>query len=132
MKWFTGLCVLSIAVVLLADIWWFNSDDYRVAANVSLVYIALLTAVFTARYAFWSQWWRSRVGPTYLALKVIMTVVLWQIVIATWWETDYTGRQQIRFAIYSLGAVAVLAMIRTLVREQRRVHDEGVTPNGGV
>lgn len=128
MKWFTGLCAASVGVVLLADIWWFDTDDYRVGANVSLIYIALLTAVFTARYAFWSRWWNSRVGPTYLALKLLMTLVLWQIVIATWWELDYPGRQQIRFAIYSLGAVAVLAMINRLVHEQRRGRDEFVKP----
>ncbi len=128
MKWFTGLCAASVGVVLLADIWWLDTDDYRVGANVSLIYIALLTSVFTARYAFWSQWWNSRVGPTYLTLKLLMTLVLWQIVVATWWDSDYPGRQQIRFAIYSLGAVAVLAMINTLVHEQRRGRDEFVKP----
>jgi len=128
MKWFTGLCAASVGVVLLADIWWLDTDDYRVGANVSLIYIALLTSVFTARYAFWSRWWNSRVGPTYLTLKLLMTLVLWQIVVATWWDTDFPGRQQIRFAIYSLGAVAVLAMINTLVREQRRGRDEFVKP----
>lgn len=124
MKLFIGLCLALVAATLVADIWWFDTDDFRVAANVSLVHIALLTAVFTARYAFWSQWWTSRVGPTYLTLKIIMTVVLWQIVIATWWDTDFPGRQQIRFAIYSLGAVAVMAMIDKLVREQRRDRNE--------
>ena len=128
MKWFTGLCAASVGVVLLADIWWLDTDDYRVGANVSLIYIALLTSVFTARYAFWSRWWNSRVGPTYLTLKLLMTLVLWQIVVATWWDADFPGRQQIRFAIYSLGAVAVLAMINTLVREQRRGRDEFVKP----
>lgn len=123
-RWFIELCVFLIAGTLLADIWWLDSDDYRVAANVSLVYVAVFTTVFTVRYAFWSTWWTSRVGPTYLALKIFMSMVLWQIVVATWWDTDFPGRQEIRFAIYSFGAVAVLAMINALVREQNFADDE--------
>ncbi|SCX06078.1 hypothetical protein [Mycolicibacterium fluoranthenivorans] len=120
MKWFIRVCVALIGAALLADIWWFEPNTFRVAANVSLIAVAVFTTIFTVRYGFWSKWWTSRVGSAYLALKIFMSMLLWQIVLATWWDTDFPGRQEIRFAIYSLGAVSALAMIPKLVSEQRR------------
>lgn len=124
MKWFIGASVALIAGVLLSDIWWLEPDDFRVAANVCLTGLAVFTNIFTVRYAFWSKWWASRIGPTYLALKILMSMVLNQIVLAIWWDTDFPGRQEVRFAIYGFSWVAVLAMIDKLVREQRRRRDE--------
>jgi hypothetical protein len=46
--------------------------------------------------------------------------VLDQIALSLWWDLDYPFRQQIRFAIYTLGAVAYLPMLVSLLREQSR------------
>lgn len=38
---------------------------------------------------------------------------------STWWDTDYPYRQHLRFAIYSLAAVAYFTMVIGLWTEQR-------------
>lgn len=128
MRRFVGMCLAGIILVLAADIWWFDSDDYRVAANLSLVYLTVFTAVFTVRYAGWSDWRASRIGPTYLMFKLVMTLVLTQIVASTWWDLNYPYRHQIRFVIYSVGAVFAIPMIAALVREQEPDHDDDDKP----
>ena len=124
MKQFIIAGTVLVCCALLSDIWWWDPDDFRVAANVSLIAVALFTTVFTVRYAFWSRWWTSRVGPAYLALKIFMSMLLWQIAVATWWDSDFPGRQELRFVIYTAGAVAALAMIPKLMYEQRREPEE--------
>ena len=106
-----------IAATFLADIVF--DIDYRVAANVSLVYMAALVTIFTVLYGWRSRWRVNRIGRVFLAKGVAFSLVLWQIVVATWIDTDYPYRQHIRFIIYSLGAVAYLAMVVTLWAEQR-------------
>ena len=123
MKWFIGLALAGVAAVLLGDLWWFDEADFQRAANMSLIYLAVLTMIFTIRYAGWSQWYVNRIGRSYLTFKVVMSMVLIQIVVATWWDPDFPYRQQIRFVIYSLGAIAAIPMLRALIREQRADHD---------
>jgi cell division protein FtsW (lipid II flippase) len=118
-KRFVILGLIGIIAVLASDIWWLDEHDFQRAANVSLIYLAVLTAVFTARYAGWSQWYVNRIGRSYLTFKVVMSLVLAQIVVATWWDPDFPGRQHLRFLIYSLGAIAAIPMLTALIREQR-------------
>lgn len=120
MKWFIWSSVAVIAALLLGDIWWLDPNDFRVAANTCLAAAALLTTIFTVRYAFWSKWWTSRIGPTYLAFKVLMSALLDQITVSTWWDTDFPGRQELRFAIYAVVVLAAVSMIVKLSREQNR------------
>lgn len=122
MRWFVGFCTVVIVGVLVADIW--APIDMRVAANVSLVYMAVGASVFAARYALWSHWRASQIGPTYLAFKVAMALVLWQIVFAVWADSDWPGRQHVRFVIYSAGAVAAVVWVGTLMRVQKRARRE--------
>ena len=110
--------VVGIVATLVAGIWW--TIDYRVAANVSLVYMVALTTVFAGLYLARSKWWTNRIGRIYLVKSLVLALVLAQIVAAVWWDTDYPFRQHIRFVIYSLGAVVYVPMIVSLLREQRR------------
>lgn len=118
MRWLYFLGLFGITGTIVSDIW--CDIDYEIAANVSLIYIAALSAVFAVRYAGWSKWWTNRIGKVYLAKSAILALVLTQAVLSVWWQDDYPGRQIIRFIIYSLGAVVYVPMLVTLWREQRR------------
>lgn len=107
----------AIAATFLADLW--LNIDYRFAANISLIYVASLTTIFHLLYALRSNWKANRVGKIFFVKTVFLPVMLWQIVLSTWWDTDYPFRQQIRFAIYSLMVIAYLAMVVALWSEQR-------------
>ena len=118
LPWTMAVSGLAVLGTVVADIW--VDLDYRIAANVSLVYIAVLTTVFTVLYLVRSRWWTNRIGRVYLAKSVVMSLVLLQIVVAVWLDTDYPGRQHIRFVIYTLGAAVYLPMLISLWREQQR------------
>lgn len=123
MRWIYLLGFLGIAGTFIADLW--TDIDYRVAANVSLIYIAVLVTIFTGLYGLRSRWRGYRIGQIFLAKGIVLALVLWQIVIAQWISADYPFRQHIRFAIYSLGAVVYLPMLISLWREQRRDRKQG-------
>lgn len=118
MRWVYVVGVAAVAATIASDIWF--TIDYELAANVSLVYIAILGGAFAVLYAARSKWWTNRIGKVYLAASVILALVLAQASLSVWWHDDYTGRQMIRFVIYSLGALAYMPMIFTLWREQQR------------
>lgn len=118
MRWIYVAGAAAVAATLVAEVW--CEIDYRIAASVSLIYIAALALVFAARYAGWSKWWSKRIGKVYLAASVILALVLTQAAIASWWNLDYPGRQVIRFVIYSLGAITYVPMLVSLRREQKR------------
>lgn len=65
---------------VVADIWF--DPDLRVAANITLIYVAALTTVFTGLYLLRSKWWANRIGKTYLVKNLVMSLVLLQIVLA--------------------------------------------------
>ena len=109
----------GIVAAFLADLLWIDVD-YRVAANVSLVFVTVFTTLFVVLYGVRSKWRTNLVGKIFFIKAVFLPLMLWQIVLATWGDTDYPGRQPIRFAIYSLAAVAYLSMVLVLWREQRR------------
>lgn len=116
-KWFIGLGIVAIILTLLADI--VLPIDMRIAANVSLIYMAVASTAFAIGYAVRSNWRNSRIGPIYLGYKSVMSLVLWQIVIAVWASPDWPGRQHARFIIYSLGAIATAVWWVTLREAQR-------------
>ncbi|MHC9292054.1 putative phage holin [Mycobacterium sp. LTG2003] len=118
MRWAYGLAVACIVAFLLADVWF--EIDYQFWADVSLLAVAVLVLIFTAQYLGRSRWWTNRIGKVYLTKSVVLSLVLVQIAVALWWDTDYPFRQHIRFAIYALCAVAYVPMIATLWREQQR------------
>lgn len=118
MRWLYLIGLAGIVGTLIADIW--CEIDYGLAADVSLIYIAILSASFAVRYAGWSRWWTNRIGKVYLAKSVILALVLVQAMVSVWWQSDYPGRQIIRFIIYTMGAVVYVPMLVTLWREQRR------------
>jgi hypothetical protein len=117
--------VAAIATVLvgtvLVDVW--LDVDYRVAANCSLVAAAVFVNVFTVLYGIRSRWRSNRIGAIYLIKCVGLSVFLTQAALATWWDTDYPFRQQIRFGIYTTMAMVYLPMLVTLWREQQRDRD---------
>ena len=118
MRWVYAAGAAVIATVMVADIW--LPVDYRLAANISLICAAVLTTTFAFLYGLRSNWRANMVGKIWMAKSVILPVMLWQIVISTWWDTDYPFRQPIRYVIYTLGALAFITMLIALWREQQR------------
>lgn len=88
------------------------------AANLALLSLSVLVTCFTLLYLIRSPWWRNRVGVIYAAKSTILSAVLIQITLSSLISTEYPGRQPIRLAIYTLGALAYLPMIWSLAREQ--------------
>lgn len=124
MRWVAA--VLAILGFIVADIWF--DIDYEVAANTAIVVMAAIVTAFAALYALRSKWRSNRIGRIYLTKSLILAAVLWQIVAAVWINTEYPGRQHIRFAIYALGALAYLLMLASLRREQARDRRERDNP----
>ena len=118
MRWVYIAGILTIVSTLVADIW--VDINYRVAANVSLIYIAILATSFAALYGGGSKWWTNRIGRIFLIQTVLLACVLIQACVAVWVSAEYPDRHIFRFIIYSLGAVAYLPMLFSLRREQKR------------
>lgn len=118
MRWvyLTGLAM--VIGTLIADIW--VHIDYRVAANVSLIYIAVLSTAFAILYGVRSKWRTNRIGKVFLVKSALLSAVLIQAAVAVWISTEYPNRHIFRFIIYSAGAVAYIPMLVTLWREQQR------------
>lgn len=117
-RWLYAGSVVAVGGFLLSDVWF--EVDYKFWANVSLAVMAILVNAFTVRYAFWSRWRSNDIGRIYFTKCVVLSMVLDQIVLASWWDTDYPGRQHLRFAIYAIGAVAYVPMFVSLVWHQRK------------
>lgn len=105
----------------------FTAQDWAVSADVSLIYMGVLAAAWAALYGFRSAWYRSHIGRAVLAQSVILAAVICQGAVSQWVSHEYPGRHQIRFALYSLGAIAFVSMLISLWREQQRGTGE-VTP----
>ncbi|MBM4482229.1 hypothetical protein GS443_02590 [Rhodococcus hoagii] len=91
----------------------------RDAANIALLVLAIMVASFTLLYVIRSPWERNRVGRIYAAKSIVLALVLAQISVSSWVSLDYPGRQPIRFAIYTLGAIVYAPMLWALWREQQ-------------
>ncbi len=117
MRWLYIAGLIAIIGTFIADIW--LTIDYRVDANISLIYLAALVTIFTALYGIRSRWQKNRVGRVFLVKSVVLAAVLWQIVLSTWWDTEYPFRQEVRFIIYTVGAWCYVPMLIQLWREQR-------------
>lgn len=89
------------------------------AANIALLVLTVLVNVFTLIYLTRSPWRNNHVGRVYATASAVLSAVLIQITVAVWGSPDYIFRQQIRLAIYTLGGLAYLPMIYSLVREQQ-------------
>lgn len=118
--------VLGVLVTLLADPWF--DINYEHAADLSLLYAAVLVNAFTLLYGFRSNWRANRIGRVYLIKSIMMSVFLDQVVLAIWWDELFPGRQHIRFVIYSLTAIVYIPMIVALWREQQRDREETSPP----
>ncbi len=110
--------LMAISGVLVWDIWFVV--DYEHVANTSLTCLAAITTVFVLLYGLRSSWWTNEVGKVFFAKAVILPLVLWQVAASAWTASDYPGREQIRFVIYTLAAIAYVVMVVVLWRQQRR------------
>lgn len=113
-----GIGVGIIAVTFLADVW--LVVDYWRAAAWSLTLGAVFITVFTGLYGVRSNWRANRIGKIFFAKSVLLTVTMWQIVATTWVGQDYPYRNQVRFVIYAVFALAYITMDVALWREQSR------------
>lgn len=118
MRWVYLAGLLTIVGIFVSDVWF--TIDYRLGANISLVLAAVFVTVFTVLYGLRSLWRANRIGKIFFTKSVVLAAVLWQIVLASWWDTEYPWRQQIRYVIYTLGALVYIPMLWSLWREQQR------------
>lgn len=128
MRWLYLTGFLAICGTFAADV--FLPVDYRIAANTTLIVLAGLVTVFTGLYGFRSRWRSNQIGKIFLVKGVFLALVLWQGAVASWIDTEYPYRQQIRFAIYSAGAVAYIVMLISLWRMQQLDRRGFRFPNG--
>ncbi|OHU38189.1 hypothetical protein [Mycobacteroides chelonae] len=118
MRWVYATGLLIIVGVFVSDVWF--SIDYRLGANLSLIFEAVFVTAFTLLYGLRSRPWKNRIGRVFFVKSVALVAVLWQIVLASWWDTEYPLRQQVRYIIYTLGAIVYIPMLISLWREQQR------------
>jgi hypothetical protein len=118
MRWIYGVGGAVIVFTFLSDLWW--AINYELAANWSLTVLTVCVTVFTVLYAARSNWKANPIGAILLAKSIFLTVTLWQIVASVWVSTEYPFRQQIRFVIYALGALAYITMVVSLWRYQHQ------------
>lgn len=118
MRWVYLAGLFTIIGIFVSDVWF--TIDYRLGANISLVIAAALVSAFTVLYGLRSLWRSNRIWKIFFTKSVVLAAVLWQIVLASWWDTDYPWRQQIRYVIYTLGAIVYIPMLWSLWREQQR------------
>ncbi|MCK0174819.1 hypothetical protein [Mycolicibacterium sp. F2034L] len=117
------MVVVAIAITVLSDVW-FN-PNYRTLANVALLTMTVLVVFFTLLYVLRSRWNSNKIGLIYAVKCGALSLVLVQATVASWWDLEYPFRQQIRFAIYAIGALVYLPMIISLFREQNRDRADG-------
>lgn len=118
-----GLPVIAVSLFLLGDMWW--TLDYQLAANIAIAVLAAAVNVFTVLYVTRSNWKANRIGRIFLRKCIFLSLVLNQIVAAVWFDSEYPGRQHVRFAIYALGAIAYIAMVVSLWHEQQKDRKTG-------
>ncbi len=111
--------VAAVCVTVVFALEFLVQLDYELAANVSLLFLAAFVTGFTVLYVSRSIWWRNEIGKIYLAKCIVLSLVLDQIALVVWVEADYPFRQQIRFALYTTGAVVYLPMLFSLWMQQR-------------
>jgi len=117
MRWIYGGGISVIVMTFLCDALGLPIDYWRAAAW-SLTFAAFFVTVFTVLYITRSNWRSNRIGRIFCAKSVLLTVALWQIVATTWVGQDYPYRNEIRFIIYAMIALAYATMDVALIREQ--------------
>ena len=118
MRWVYVTGLLIIVGVFVSDVW--LAIDYRLGANLSLIFAAIFVTAFTLLYGLRSRPGSNRIGKVFLVKSVVLALVLWQIVLASWWDAEFPLRQQVRYTIYTLGAIVYIPMLISLWREQQR------------
>ncbi|MCG7593722.1 hypothetical protein [Mycobacterium sp. PSTR-4-N] len=118
LAWVNIMVIIAIAVTVLSDVWF--DPNYRTLANIALLTMAILVVFFTTLYIFRSRWSSNKIGLIYAVKCGALSLVLSQATVASWWDQEYPFRQQIRFAIYAVGALVYIPMIVSLAREQQR------------
>lgn len=118
MRWIYIAGMIGIAGTLVADPW-MEWEDYRLAANLSLGYLAIITTIFTARYIGWSRWRQNKIGQVFAVCTLLLSLVLLQGAVAVWWpSSQYPGKEYVRFVIYSGGVLGMAGMLFSLWRHQ--------------
>jgi hypothetical protein len=118
LAWVNIMVVVAIVITVVSDAWF--DPDYRTLANLSLLTMAGLVVSFTMLYILRSRWSSNKIGLIYAVKCGALSMVLVQATVASWWDLEYPFRQQIRFAIYTIGALVYIPMLVSLVREQER------------
>ncbi|AGI12299.1 hypothetical protein FF47_31 [Mycobacterium phage FF47] len=119
MRWVYLVGVLGIVGTLAADPW-MDNEDYKLGANLSLIYLAFLSTCFTIRYIGWANWRANKIGQIFALFSVLLTLTLIQACFSVWTQSDYPGREYVRFVIYSGGVLGMLGMLLSLWQHQRR------------
>ena len=118
LAWVNIMILAGVAATVLSDVWF--DPNYKTLANLSLLAMAALVVFFTALYIGRSRWSSNKIGLIYAVKCAALSMVLVQATVASWWDLEYPFRQQIRFMIYTIGALVYIPMIVSLFREQQR------------
>lgn len=119
MRWVYVVGILGIIGTLAADPW-MDTDDYKLGADLSLTYLAILSTCFTIRYVGWANWRANKIGQIFALFSVLLTFTLIQGAVSVLIDPDYPGREYVRFIIYSGGVIGMLGMLVSLWQHQRR------------
>lgn len=109
--------LFAIAAVLLAgQAFGFSPQAWRIAADLALTLVAVLSTVWAVVYGLQSSWRSNRVGRVVFVGAVLVSAVLWQAVWHTWARVPYPGQDVIRFVVCAFGAVGFAATLSEFLR----------------
>ena len=91
-------------------------------ADILLVVASVASWTFTVLYATRSRWRLLNAGRSLLYVFAALSIVLTQNALSVWWGTEYPGRGVFRTQMYLGLTVAVIGMLHTLWKIQRREH----------
>lgn len=123
MRWLYIVGTASIVGTLAAP--WLSWEDYRFAANVSLAFLAAITVIFAFRYIGWSRWHKNKIGRVFALCTILLSLTLVQGAVSVWWPAAVSsGKEYVRFTIYSGGVIGMGGMLCSLWLQQRRDRNE--------
>lgn len=121
-----GLNRAAVAVALIAGLAAFLLlPDREVSASVFLAAIAVLGWAFVIAYGIRSAWRSTAAGRGVMRLMLCLTVICTQGMVTILTDYSYPGREVIRPLLLLGIALAVLDLLLTLIRLQRRMNRFG-------
>lgn len=93
-----------------------DSESVVMFANWMLLVITVGYWIFAIVYGTLFKWYNNEVGRVQLPSKVLMACILTQVTASAFNQSDYAYRNEIRFALYLLGAIIVIVVNFVILR----------------